>query len=134
MLTQPGDPDLTSQPIRVLIADDHSLVREALANMLSDHEGIIVIGQASDGQAAVEQVEELQPDVVLMDVSMPRLNGIDAARQIAQRWPDVAIIGLSMHEDQQVADKMLKAGATAYVCKSGDPEELIEAIRKSAQN
>ena len=114
---------------RILIADDHSVVRTAIAHMLDSQPDLQVVGEARDGQEAVEQALELTPDVLLMDISMPRLNGIEAARRIHAILPDVRIIGLSMHDEREVIDRMRQAGAVAFVIKSAAADELISAIR-----
>jgi CheY-like chemotaxis protein len=118
--------------IRVLLADDHAVVRNGLTQLLQMHEGIAVVGHASDGQEAVEMALRLQPDVVLMDVTMPQINGADATRMILQQLPQTKIIGLSMHAREDVADQMTAAGAVGYLTKTAPPETLIAAIRECA--
>jgi CheY-like chemotaxis protein/N-acetylglutamate synthase-like GNAT family acetyltransferase len=119
----------TRRPIRVLLADDHEALRLGLVELLADEPDIEVIGEASDGAEAVELVRSKRPDLVVMDVSMPRLNGIEATRQIAQEMPRTRVIGLSMHEKHEVATSMLEAGATAYLPKDAPMELLLSAIR-----
>ncbi len=119
------------QRIRVLLADDHAVVREGLAGLLALQPGIDVIGRASDGRQALEMALQLQPDVVLMDVSMPELNGIDATRQILAHLPATRIIGLSMHSEPDIAKAMRDAGACAYLAKSAQPADLLAAISGS---
>jgi DNA-binding NarL/FixJ family response regulator len=118
--------------IRVLIAEDHPLVSQALSQMFAESPDIVVIGQAEDGQAAVELTVELRPDVVLMDHNMPGLNGVEATRRIRATCPDVRVIGVSMHADQ-VAQEMRTAGATACLTKGDDIIELAEIVRGAAQ-
>ena len=115
--------------IRVILADDHAVVRQGIANLISDEPDIEVVGQAADGQEAVELAARLLPDVILMDVSMPRLNGVEATRVIRNEFAEIRIIGLSMFEDIERAQAMRDAGAVDYLAKSGPAEVLINAIR-----
>jgi LuxR family transcriptional regulator, maltose regulon positive regulatory protein len=115
--------------MRVLIVDDHAVVRQALAMMLDQEADIEVVGEAGNGQEAVAQARELLPDVVLMDINMPGMNGIDATRIIRAEHPTVRVVGLSMHEHAEQAQPMLAAGAAGYVCKTEAPEVLLAAIR-----
>lgn len=119
--------------IRVLLADDHAVLRDGLDRLLRIQEGIEVVGQAADGQEAVDLALLLRPDVVLMDVSMPRLNGVEATRQILQSLPGTRVIGLSMHVREDVASQMVAAGAAGYLTKTVPYETLIAAIRGPAQ-
>ena len=114
--------------IRVLLADDHKPFREALRNMLQRHADIEVVGEAADGVEAVELVRSLQPDVVVTDIRMPRLNGIVAIGQLLAALPSVKVIVLSVNSARIFASEMLVAGARGYVTKS-DAEELPHAIR-----
>ena len=127
--TQEQELVLSERRIRVLLADDHEIVREGLASLLTDEPDIEVVGQASDGQEAVELAGEIRPDVVLMDVTMPRLDGIEATRQIKNQMPEIRVIGLSMHEKEDLAAAMREAGASAYLSKNGCCETLIGTIR-----
>ncbi len=122
---------MVSRPIRVLLVDDHRVVREAFALMLEGEPDMAVVGQAANGRVALDLVDELEPDIVLMDVNMPILNGIEATRHIHARFPGVRVVGLSMHEEQDRAAAMREAGAVAYVTKSASPEELVGAIRSA---
>lgn len=115
--------------IRVVLADDHKIVREGLAGLLRQQADIEVVGEAADGEEAANLARELHPDVVVMDVSMPRVNGIEATRLIHREQPDVRIIGLSMHGEHEMADAMRDAGATAFVSKGGPAELLIDRVR-----
>jgi DNA-binding NarL/FixJ family response regulator len=120
--------------IRILIADDHTLVRETLSNFLQDQEDMEVVGQAKDGVTALELAEQLQPDVVIMDVSMPPiLSGLEATRWICGNWPNVKVIALSMHRQKQYVTEMLRAGARGYLLKDCDSDELLTAIRAVIQ-
>lgn len=112
---------------RVLLADDHEVLRKGLASLLSG-QGVRIVAEASDGEEAVSLALEHRPDVVVLDVSMPRLNGIEAARQISAAAPEVRIIGLSMHDSAEMAAAMRSAGAVAYLNKAGPPEQLLDAI------
>lgn len=116
--------------IRVIIADDHAIVRRGLIDLLHGEPDIRVVGEAVDGQEAVELALQFQPDVVIMDVSMPIMDGIEGTRQIAQRLPMVKIVGLSMHKDVGIEEAMKKAGASTYLCKGDASQELVEAIRR----
>ncbi len=115
--------------MRVLLADDHALVRQSLARVLNWEPDIEVVGEAEDGRLAVKLAEQLQPDVVLMDVSMPVMNGLDATRLIRAAHPEIRVIGLSMFQHGEQAQPMLDAGAVVYVGKSDAPDVLLNAIR-----
>lgn len=115
-------------PIRVLVADDHSIIRDGLKMLFTRHPHIEVVGEAVNGQQAVELCDTLRPDVIIMDITMPLLNGPEAARQIVTRHPEARIIALTMHTEQYFVDKMRAAGATGYVAKEQAWDELVEAI------
>ena len=115
--------------IRILLTDDHAVMREGLARLLGQETDFEVVGQASDGQEAVELAGKLLPDVILMDISMPRMSGVDATRVIHQRHTDIRIIGLSLYEEEERAKAMLDAGAVFYLTKSDPPADLRAAIR-----
>lgn len=115
--------------IRIILVDDHRIIRQGLCSLLESQPDIEVIGQAEDGQNAVELVREMQPDIAIMDVTMPKLNGIDATRQITQLFPKVKVIGLSGHANNSFVIGMFKAGASAYVLKHCLFDELLEAIQ-----
>jgi two-component system, NarL family, response regulator NreC len=117
--------------IRVLFAADHRILCAAVARMLNAEPDIEVVGQASDGLDALEQARQLRPDVVVMDLTMPRLNGIEATRRITAEMPDVRVVALSMHDHADAADVMLEAGAAAYVTKGAPSETLLSAIRRA---
>ena len=120
------------QSVRIIIADDHPMMREALVNLLKNKDGLEVIAQAGDGRQAIDLAKELNPDLILMDVSMPELDGIQATIQISRAQPDICIIGLSMHNDQTTRERMLAAGAAAHLCKSTPTNELVESIQHTA--
>ncbi|MBI5443319.1 MAG: response regulator transcription factor [Deltaproteobacteria bacterium] len=118
---------------RVLLVDDHALFLEGLRSLLAEVADIDVVGEARDGRAALQLCGELSPDVVIMDVTMPELNGIDAARRIRDRSASTRVIALSMHTEPRVVAEMLKAGATGYIPKASAPSELLAAIRTVAE-
>jgi len=116
-------------PIRVLLADDHRIVRQGLRALLSAQPDIVVSGEVGDGRETVQLAESLQPDVVVMDISMPLLNGIEATRQIVSRAPEVAVVILSMHGGDEYILQALRAGASGYVLKQSADTELMMAVR-----
>ncbi|MEX2327694.1 MAG: UvrY/SirA/GacA family response regulator transcription factor [Pseudomonadales bacterium] len=116
--------------IRILVVDDHKLVRLGTSRLLSDTDGFEVIGQAESGEQAIELVRELSPDIVLMDIQMPGIGGLEATRRCLRADPDVKIIALSVYEEEPYPSKLLKTGAHGYLTKRADPEEIILAIRK----
>ena len=118
--------------IRVLLADDHRIFRESLAHLLAQERGIEVVAQAEDGATAARLAMELSPDVIITDIGMPGLNGIEATRRICEQHPQSRVIALSMHSDAKYITEMLKAGASGYLLKDSAPEELIEAIHTVA--
>ena len=115
--------------IRILIADDHQIVRQGLRTLLEKEPDMAVVAEADDGRATVRLVREKSPEVVIMDVAMPDLNGIEATRQILAEFPKIKVIALSMYADQRFVLNMLKAGASGYLLKDCAFEELIRAIR-----
>ena len=116
-------------PTRVLLADDHRIIREGLRALLQKQSDMKVVEEAQDGITAVRLAEKLHPDIVIMDIGMPDLNGIEAARQIISRVKGIKVIALSMHSDKRFVLEMLKAGASGYLLKDCAFEELIDAIR-----
>jgi DNA-binding NarL/FixJ family response regulator len=119
------------KPWRVLLADDHDIVIEGLRRVLS-HPDIEIVGAVHDGRALLRAAKEIHPDIIVTDITMPLLNGIDAARQIRQSNPDVKIIFLTMHPDVSFATEALAAGGSGYVLKNSAGDELITAIRAAA--
>lgn len=115
--------------IRVLIADDHPLLREGLVRILSTEAGIRVIGEAGDGDEAVAMVEKHRPDIVLMDINMPRGGGLGATRTIREKHPDVGVIVLTIHDDEQYLYELVRAGARGYLLKDAEARRVVEAIR-----
>ena len=115
-------------PIRILLADDHTVMRNGLRLLLERQPNLTVVGEASDGRETVRAAESVSPDVVVMDIAMPNLNGIEAARQITATRPETAIVILSMHSDESYVIRALKAGARAYLLKDSAEGDLIAAI------
>ena len=117
-------------PTKILLADDHKIVRDGLKRLLEKHQNTLhVVGEAEDGRRALKAVRDLKPDVVIMDVAMPGLNGIEATRQLVAERPDLKIIALSMHSERKFVTEMLKAGAAAYLLKDCAFEELVTAVQ-----
>jgi two-component system, NarL family, invasion response regulator UvrY len=116
--------------IKVLIVDDYQMVRFGTRRLLEDESGLQIVGEASSGEEAIEAVDALNPQVVLMDVQMPGIGGLEATRRCLRIAPDVKVIALSMHDGEPFPSKLFEAGAKGYVSKRSDPEELILAIRK----
>lgn len=118
--------------VRVVVADDHRLVRESLANLLDDEAALTVVGECADGREAVDAAARLQPDVVVMDVNMPQMDGVEATRIITRRHPAVKVIGVSIHSDAEGGSRMRAAGAHAYLSKTEQPAKLIDCILNCA--
>jgi len=116
-------------PIRIVLADDHKIIREGLRSLLSQQSDFEVVAEAENGRIAVEKVRALRPEVVIMDVTMPELSGIEATRQIALDCPETRVIALSMHPDRHFVGEMFKAGARGYLLKLCASDELVQAIR-----
>jgi len=119
--------------IRVLIADDHGIVRQGTRSLLDKEVDIEVVGEAEDGRTAIEMAELLKPAVVVLDIAMPRLNGLDAAAQIARRLPEVGVIILSMHDEEDYLVRALSAGVRGYLLKDTAQIDLVRAVRSVAQ-
>ena len=117
--------------VRVVLADDHALVREGTAELL-ERAGVSVVGQAADGPEAVRLVEELQPDVLLLDVGLPGLDGFEVTREVRRRAPRTAVIALSAHDEQAYVLAMLEAGARGYLSKVSRGQEVVQAVRSAA--
>ena len=118
-----------ADPIRVLVVDDHSMVRTGLATFIRTKADLELLGEARDGQRALRLCEDLEPDVVLMDLVMPRMDGVAATRAIRERWPQVQIIALTSFKDKDMVQDALRAGAIGYLLKDVSVDELAEAIR-----
>ncbi len=121
-------PETATRPIRILLADDHTVMRNGLRLLLERQPNLEVVGEASDGRETVRLAESVAPDVVVLDIAMPNLNGIEAARQITASRPEAAIVILSMHSDESYVIRALKAGARAYLLKDSAEGDLIAAI------
>ena len=117
--------------INVMLVDDHGLMRDGLKRLLNDVDGIDVVAEAETGEQAIHQVRRRPPDVILMDISMPKMDGIEATRVISSEFPHIRIIGLSMYDRDQ-ANRMIEAGASAYCTKGGDTDILLSEIRGRA--
>jgi DNA-binding NarL/FixJ family response regulator len=121
-----------SDNVRVLLADDHAILRQGLKLLLQSQPGISVAGEAADGDAVVRQARALKPDVVVMDISMPGINGLIATRTLKELEPEIRIVVLTRHEDQTHLEELLRAGASGYVSKQSPPEQILAAIRATA--
>lgn len=119
--------------IRILLADDHGLVRKGLRLLVDSQEGLEVVGEASDGREAVRLAAELRPDIAILDIAMPNLNGIDAAAQIVKSCPAVRVVILSMHSDESYVVRALDAGARGYLLKDSAEDDLVQAIHTVAE-
>ncbi len=114
---------------RILVVDDHAVLREGICALLAHHSDISVVGEASNGVEALERVVELDPDIVLMDVSMPVMDGLEATRQIKARFPDTRILVLTQYENKEYVVPLLQAGASGYILKKAGGAELVNALR-----
>jgi len=118
-----------NRPIRIILADDHQIVRQGLRILLEAETDMQIVAEADNGRKVLKQAQELLPDIVIMDLSMPELNGIEATRQILSGAPEVKVIALSMHSDSLFVLNMIKSGASGYLLKDCALEELVKAIR-----
>lgn len=119
---------MSERPVTILLADDHTIVRQGLAKVLEAESGFSVVGEARDGREAITQVEQLKPDVVLMDITMPLLNGIEATRQIRKSHPKTKVIILSMHSHNRFISELFSLGASGYLLKDSSGTDIINAI------
>jgi DNA-binding NarL/FixJ family response regulator len=122
-----------SKRIRILLADDHAVVRQGFKMILGAHPDMEIIGEAGNGRDAVELAEQLKPDVVVMDVAMPELNGIEATRRLAESVPHARVVALSMHKDSVYVREILRAGARGYLLKDSVAADLVSAVRAVAR-
>ncbi len=122
-----------AEDIRVLIVDDHTIVRSGLKLLLESVSGIHVVGEAQNGHQAIEKTSLHQPDLILMDITMPGLDGLEATKLIKERWPSIHILALTMHRSDEYFFEMLKFGASGYLLKGAETEELLDAIRTVAR-
>ena len=120
--------------VRILLADDHEMMREGLSSLFERNEGMEVVAEAADGHATIRLARELRPDAVVMDISMPKLNGIEACRQITKHDPGVKVVALSMHANRHMVIEMLAAGASAYVLKLSAFDEVVRAVETVLKN
>jgi DNA-binding NarL/FixJ family response regulator len=119
--------------LRVLLADDHAVVREGLKALINAHRDMEVIGEAANGKVARDKAGEMRPDIVVMDVSMPDVNGVQATSDIRRRWPEVRVLVLTVHEERSYLRNVMEAGASGYVLKRSAPEDLVHALRVVAR-
>jgi DNA-binding NarL/FixJ family response regulator len=124
---------MSPDPVHVLLADDHPVYRDGLAGLLGATTDLVVVGQAATGREAVELAASLTPDVVVLDLNMPELNGVDAARQIVGTAPHTAVLILTMYDDDALVFQAIQAGARGYLLKSADPDTVLAAVRSVAR-
>lgn len=116
--------------IRVLVVDDHAILRDGICSLLERQEGLNVVGEAGNGREALARVEELRPDIVLMDVAMPEMDGLEATRRIKSAYPEIKVLILTQHDNQEYINPLLQAGASGYVLKRSGGREVVTAIRQ----
>jgi len=119
--------------IRLMLVDDHDVVRAGLKSYLESQDGFVVVAEARTGEAAIDKVLEAQPEVVIMDISMPEMSGLDATRRLKAIYPECQVLALTVHQDKQYFFEMLAAGATGYITKQAAPEELVAAVRSVSE-
>lgn len=124
---------MQNKKIRILLADDHAILRKGVRMLIDSEPGLEVVGEAKTGREAIEEARNLKPDIVLMDVSMPELNGIEGTRRICEELSQTKVIGLSMHRDSVYVREILRAGARGYLLKDSEDDDLIRAIRAVAR-
>jgi DNA-binding NarL/FixJ family response regulator len=129
-----SEADWEIMAIRILLVDDHPIVRQGLKTLLAGHPGWEVIGEASDGMEAVAKADSLRPDVMVLDVTMPRMNGLEACRLIRQKAPSMEILFVTQHDSPQMMREALDAGARGYVVKSNAARDLLEAVEAVSQH
>ena len=119
--------------VRILLADDHKIIRDGIRSLLVDTENFEVCGEASNGNEVLEMLADKKPDIILMDINMPEMNGIEAATIIKEKYPEVKILALTMHDEDKYIMKMIQAGALGYILKDTDKQELVNAIQTLSQ-
>jgi len=123
-----------AKPVRILVADDHTIVRQGLARLLNDQPDLQVVGQAVNGREAVDKALELEPDIVIMDIAMPQLNGIEAAKRIRKRLPKAKILILSMYSHEHYIHELFETGVSGYLLKDSSGRDIIQAIHAAMNN
>jgi two-component system response regulator NreC len=123
----------TAPKIKILVVDDHAIVREGVRMILAKEPDLEVVGEAGDGAQALELTERMRPDVVIMDISMPGMGGIEATQTLRAQHPDVQVLALTMHEDESYVFQLLRAGAAGYVLKRAAAQDLVQAVRAAAK-
>ena len=122
------------EPIRIVVADDHAVLREGICALIAQHDDMQVVGEASNGVEALAKIEALTPDIALMDITMPEMDGLEATRQVKIRSPQTRVLILTQHENKEYVLSLLKAGAAGYILKKAGGAELLDAIRAVASN
>ena len=117
-------------PIRILIADDHALLRQGIRNFLSLESDFEIIGEAADGEETIRRASELRPDILLLDINMPKGNGIEVAARLKETHPEIRILALTIHDDENYMMKMIQSGAAGYLLKDVEPSMMVQAIRR----
>jgi two-component system response regulator NreC len=123
----------TAPKVKILVVDDHAIVREGVRMILAKESDLEVVGEAGDGAQALELTERVHPDVVIMDISMPGMGGVEATQTLRNKYPDVQVLALTMHEDESYVFQLLRAGAAGYVLKRAAAQDLVQAVRAAAK-
>ena len=123
---------IVAAPLRILVADDHAILRQGLKLLIESQPDMEVVAEAADGKLALELAAKVKPDIVVMDISMPRMNGLIATRSLKEKQPNITVVALTRHEDDTYLEELLRAGASAYVLKQSAPTDLLKAIRAVA--
>jgi DNA-binding NarL/FixJ family response regulator len=122
------------KPIRILLADDHTIVRQGLARLLEEQQDLKIVGEAINGQAVIDKALELEPDIIIMDIAMPQLNGIEAAKRVRKSLPHCKILILSMYSHEHYIHQLLETGISGYLLKDSSGQDIIRAIRAAMKN